>query len=229
MENCKSRVKHLLLTLLMFSVSYVVLAQRAVNGKITAGDNKQPLAGATITNKKSKTQAVSDANGSFSILAADNDILEISNVGYANKEIRAIDASSVELDISQTNLNEVVVTATGIKKEAKRLGYSVQTIDASSLTKAREANPVNSLKGNVAGLSININSELGHQADAIIRGTDKPVFVVDGVATSSETYNINPDDIETITVLKGPNAAALYGFLGQGGAIIISTKKRNKR
>ncbi|MEJ0106771.1 MAG: TonB-dependent receptor plug domain-containing protein [Bacteroidota bacterium] len=229
MEHFNSRVKQLCLTLLLFTVSYVVLAQRAISGKILAGDNKQPLAGATITNKKSKTQAISDGEGNFSILAGDNDVLVISNVGYADKEVKAGNASSViELDIVQTNLNEVVVTATGIKKEAKRIGYAVQTIDASGLTKAREANPVNSLKGNVAGLSININQEMAHQADAIIRGTDKPIFVVDGVATSSETYNINPDDIETITVLKGPNAAALYGFQGQGGAIIISTKKGTK-
>ncbi len=91
------------------------------------------------------------------------------------------------------------------------------------------------MKGNSAGLQININQEIGHPADVIIRGendqNDRPMFVVDGVPISSDTYNINPDDIETFTVLKGPNAAALYGFQGKNGAIIISTKKgtRDKR
>ncbi|MDE3212033.1 MAG: TonB-dependent receptor plug domain-containing protein, partial [Bacteroidota bacterium] len=126
-------------------------------------------------------------------------------------------------------LNEVVVTATGIKKEARRLGYAVQTIKGSLLTKAREPDPVNSLKGNISGLQVNINQEIGHSPDVIIRGengpNDRPMFVVDGVAISSDTYNINPDDIESITVLKGPNAAALYGFQGKNGAIIITTKK----
>jgi len=88
------------------------------------------------------------------------------------------------------------------------------------------------LKGEVAGLAININSEIGHSPDVIIRGENdpdnRPMFVVDGVSISSDTYNINPDDIETITVLKGPNAAALYGFQGKNGAIIISTKKGTK-
>ncbi len=130
------------------------------------------------------------------------------------------------------NLNEVVVTATGIKKESKRLAYAIQTVDASTLTQAREADPINSLKGQAAGLEININQEIGHPADVIMRGenasNDRPLFVVDGVPISSDTYNVNADDIETFTVLKGPNAAALYGFQGKNGAIIINTKKGTK-
>jgi TonB-dependent SusC/RagA subfamily outer membrane receptor len=96
----------------------------------------------------------------------------------------------------------------------------------------READPINSLKGQAAGLEININSEIGHPADVIMRGendpNDHPIFVVDGVPYQSDTYNLNADDIETFTVLKGPNAAALYGFQGKNGAIIITTKKGAK-
>jgi TonB-dependent SusC/RagA subfamily outer membrane receptor len=138
----------------------------------------------------------------------------------------------ITLVTDSKNLNEVVVTATGIKKESKKLGYAIQTIDASTLTKAREPDPVNALKGNVAGFGINITQEIGHSPDVIIRGendpNDRPMFVVDGVPISSDTYNLTPDDIETFTVLKGPNAAALYGFQGKNGAIIITTKKGTK-
>ena len=142
---------------------------------------------------------------------------------------------SIEVTTNSKNLNEVVVTATGIRKEAKRLGYSLQTIDASKLTQARTADPMDALKGNAAGLQMNINQEIGHAPDVIIRGenapSDRPMFVVDGVPITSDTYNINSDDIETYTILKGPNAAALYGFQGKNGAIIINTKKgtRDKR
>lgn len=229
MENCKSRVKHLLLTLLMFSVSYVVLAQRAISGKITGGDNKQPLAGATITNKKTKTQAVSDVNGDFNILASDNDVLEISNVGYTTKEVKASEAGSgIELAITQANLSEVVVTALGIKKEAKKIGYSVQEVKGSDLVKARESNPVNGLVGKVAGLNVGVNQDLLASPTVLLRGSPLNFYVVDGIPINSDTWNISPDDIETYSVLKGPTAAALYGSRGINGAILITTKRGKK-
>jgi len=134
MENFKSRVKQLCLTILLFTLSYTVMAQRAINGKVIAGDTKQPLAGATITNQKTNTQAVSDINGNFSILASDNDVLEISNIGYANQQVKGANASgSIEMALTQTNLSEVVVTALGIKKEVKRLGYSIQEVKGEDL------------------------------------------------------------------------------------------------
>ncbi|MGC4036334.1 MAG: carboxypeptidase-like regulatory domain-containing protein [Chitinophagaceae bacterium] len=105
-------MKRILLTCLLFSVTYLAMAQKTVSGKIVSGENKQPLSGATITNKKTKLKTVSDIQGSFSILASDNDILEITNVGYADKEVKAGSApAQIELQIAATNLNEVVVTA----------------------------------------------------------------------------------------------------------------------
>ncbi|MGC4036337.1 MAG: TonB-dependent receptor plug domain-containing protein [Chitinophagaceae bacterium] len=229
MENCFSGVKRLLLTFLLFSVSYLALAQKAINGKIIGGDNKQPLAGATITNLKTKTQAVSDVNGSFSILAQDNDVLQISNVGYANREIRAADAGApIELTITQANLSEVVVTALGIKKEAKKIGYSVQEVKGADLLKARESNPVNSLTGKVAGLNVGINQEILASPTVLLRGSPLNFYVVDGIPINSDTWNLSPDDIETYTVLKGPTAAALYGSRGINGAILITTKRGKK-
>jgi TonB-linked SusC/RagA family outer membrane protein len=227
-----SRSKHLLLIIIMLSVSCLLMAQRTVSGKVISADSHQPVAGSTVTIKGTGKRTTTDINGQFKIEAADADVLEISNVGFITMKVKAADAATVSLVTDTKNMSEVVVTATGIRKESKRLGYAIQTIDASLLTKAREADPINSLKGNAAGLAININSEIGHAPDVIIRGengaSDRPLFVVDGVSISSDTYNLNPDDIETITVLKGPNAAALYGFQGKNGAIIISTKKGTK-
>lgn len=220
--------------LLLFSVitSFIMYAQQIVKGRILTDDQK-PVVGATVKVKGVNRYAVTDQNGNFSIAAAANDVLQVSSVGFITKEIKASDdVSSIGLKTDAKSLNEVVVTATGIKKESKKLGYAIQTIDASTLTQAREADPINSLKGNAAGLAININSEIGHSPDVIIRGengsSDRPMFVVDGVPISSDTYNLNPDDIETFTILKGPSAAALYGFQGKNGAIIINTKKGTK-
>jgi TonB-linked SusC/RagA family outer membrane protein len=232
MENFKSRVKQLCLTLLLFTLSYAVLAQRTITGKVMAGDNKQPLAGATITNQKTKTQTISDVNGNFSILASDNDVLLISNIGYTNREVRASEASAnLELAVAQTNLSEIVVTALGIKKETKKIGYSVQEVKGADLLKAREANPINSLTGKVAGLNVGISPEILATPTVLLRGSPLNFYVVDGIPINSDTWNISPDDIETYTVLKGPTAAALYGSRGINGAILITTKrgKSNKK
>jgi len=218
----------------MIICSLLSFAQVTLKGHIISGEDQKPVAGATVRVKGSNSTLTStDENGNFTITAKETDVLVITNIGFAARELKASsNLSSLVLTTDARSLNEVVVTATGIKKEAKRLGYAIQTIDASALTQAREPDPINSLKGNAAGLAININQEIGHSPDVIIRGengaNDRPMFVVDGVAISSDTYNINPDDIESFTVLKGPNAAALYGFQGKNGAIIINTKKGSK-
>ena len=161
-------------------------------------------------------------------------MLVITGIGITRQEVivGSEDELSIKVATNSKNLNEVVVTATGIKKETKRIGYSLQTIDASKLTQAREADPINSLKGNAAGLEIDINQEIGHASDVIIRGennpTDRPMFVVDGVPITSDTYNINSDDIETYTILKGPNAAALYGFQGRTEQLSLTLKRERE-
>ncbi len=211
----------------------ISLAQRPVTGRILSSADQTPIPGATITIKGTRIGTSTAVDGTFAIKAREGDVLVISGIGIVREE-KVVNGNELTIQVTANirELNQVVVTATGIKKEAKRLGYAIQTIDASQLTAAREADPINSLKGNAAGLSINITPEIGHSSDVIIRGendpNDRPMFVVDGVPISSDTYNINPDDIETFTILKGPNAAALYGFQGKNGAIIISTKKGTK-
>ena len=233
------QVKHhltrvLILTIAVISTPFFLQAQSMqVKGKITDATSNLPLVGVSVTLQKTGKGTSTNADGEFTVSAVKGDQILISGAGYEVIKIAAgNEFLSVSLKVAVKELEEVVVTATGIKKESKRLGYAVQTINAANLTMAREPNPFNSLKGNAAGLAININQEIGRSPDVIIRGenspNDRPMFVVDGVAISSDTYNINPDDIETITVLKGPNAAALYGFQGKNGAIIISTKKGTK-
>jgi TonB-linked SusC/RagA family outer membrane protein len=210
---------------------------QVIGGQIVSKADQAPVPGATVTVKGTRIGTATDINGKFSLRAKDGDILVISGIGLASQEVPVGTNGFLNISVSTNprSLNEVVVTATGIKKESKRLGYALQTIDASSMTVAREADPINSLKGQAAGLEVNVNSEIGHAPDVIMRGENdpinRPMFVVDGVPISSDTYNVNPDDIETFTVLKGPNAAALYGFQGKNGAIIINTKKgtKNKR
>src|SRR3984885_12828820 len=234
MKHQTTFLRRAMLCLCLLITSALAHAQSPIKGRILSAEDQKPIAGATVKVKGSSTAITStDDNGNFSINAKESDVLIITTVGFATRQVKAsANLSTLILSVDARNLNEVVVTATGIKKEAKKIGYATQTIDAAALTQAREADPINSLKGNSAGLAININSEIGHSADVIIRGEngsgDRPMFVVDGVPISSDTYNLNPDDIETFTILKGPNAAALYGFQGKNGAIIISTKKGTK-
>jgi TonB-linked SusC/RagA family outer membrane protein len=227
--------KAILAIVVIFCFVSPVLAQTVlITGKVVDPSTQKGIEGASVINKRTGKGTAAKADGTFEINTNKGDILEISSIGYEIYTYKVNGNANVTIKLNATaeKLNEVVITATGIKKEAKRLGYAVQTIDASKLTQAREADPINSLKGQAAGLAVNINSEIGHSPDVIVRGEngsgDRPMFVVDGVSISSDTYNINPDDIENITVLKGPNAAALYGFQGKNGAIIISTKKGSK-
>jgi TonB-linked SusC/RagA family outer membrane protein len=122
-------------------------------------------------------------------------------------------------------LTEVVVTALGVKKEFQKLGYSQSQVRGDELTTARDANPLNSLAGKIAGLNIGASSEFFGTPTVVLRGSKDILYVIDGEPVNSDTYNFNADDIDTYTVLKGPNAAALYGFRGINGAIIITTKK----
>lgn len=224
----------LLLAVGLFATASVQAQAIVLKGRVVDAVTQAPIEGVSIAVKKTNRGTTTNANGDFSISVEKNDVLEFTYVGFESKRLVVHNAENIAVALNPQNadLSAVVVTATGIKKESKRLGYAVQTIDATKLTKAREADPINALKGNAAGLTININSEIGHSPGIIVRGengaNDQPMYVVDGVPFTSDTYNINPDDIETITVLKGPNAASLYGFQGKNGAIIITTKKGSK-
>lgn len=227
-------VKLLLLyfiTIPLFNFS--LLAQGGVvRGKVTDASNKQPVAGATVAVKNSNKATSTNSSGEFSINASNQDELVVSYVGYENKSLRVSGSfADIQINPASTQLNDVVVTALGIRKETKRLGYSVQEVKGSDLLKAREPNPVNGLAGKVAGLNVGINQEILAAPTVLLRGSPLNFYVVDGIPINSDTWNISPDDIESYTVLKGPTAAALYGSRGINGAILITTKRagRNKK
>lgn len=220
--------------LIFIAIPFISLAQSNISGKVLSLRDQSPIPGISIVVKGTKNGTATGADGSFLIKAKTGDILVFTGIGAQSKEL-VIEASKVNytvtLEQGSRAMNEVVVTALGIKKETKRLGYSVQEVKGADLVKAREPNAINGLVGKVAGLSIGASAEILGRPQVLLRGNSLNFFVVDGVPINSDTWNINPDDIESYTVLKGPTAAALYGNRAVNGAIIINTKKgsRDKR
>lgn len=207
-----------------------ILAQTSVSGKVISSTDQSPVPSISVVVKGTKNGVSTNAEGIFSLRANKGDVLQFSGVGIASFERTIGDERNfiVPVDIDPKLMSEVVVTALGIKKETKRLGYSVQEVKGSDLLKARESNPVNGLVGKVAGLNVGINAELLAAPTVLLRGSPLNFYVVDGIPINSDTWNISPDDIETYTVLKGPTAAALYGSRGINGAILITTKRGKK-
>lgn len=204
-----------------------------VTGVVT-NSKGEPLSGVSIKVKGSEQGTVTDGDGKFSINVPEGTVLVFTYVGFLVKEINTGSQSmlSVELEITAKAMNEVVVTALGIERKKSTLTYSAQTVNTKSITEAREVNVVNSLQGKVAGLNINsAGSGVGADARVVLRGNrsisgdSQPLYVVDGVPIRGNPTNLSQDNIASIDVLKGPNAAALYGSAAQNGAIVIETKK----
>jgi TonB-linked SusC/RagA family outer membrane protein len=228
MPSFKINIQKFFLILALIVTGGLANAQQIIKGRVVQNENGQPLAGATITIKGTSQSQITNDQGEFSINAKADDLLTISYVGYEIADIKASNASIIRLKGDGKSLNEVVVTALGIRKETKRLGYSVQEVKGADLIKAREPNAINGLVGKVAGLSVGGSSEILGRPQVLLRGILLNFFVVDGIPINSDTWNISPDDIESYTVLKGPTAAALYGNRAINGAIIINTKKGTK-
>ena len=250
-----SRILFLVFTILSITISTLVVGQTLVKGKVVSGEGNLPLAGAIITVKNSKKSVTSDAKGEFSIQANNGDVLEVRSLGYNTAEQKFSGGSiSFTLTALSNELNEVVVTALGIKKEKKKLGYAIQEVKGEDLTVARETNVVNQLSGKVAGVTVIASpSGVGGSSRVTIRGErsldlnkNQPLFVVDGVPISNSVSGasgrgnleidfgngagfINPDDIESMSVLKGPAASALYGSRAANGVILIKTKAGKKQ
>lgn len=239
-----------LMTLMMLFVLNFSSAQQArITGKVS-DPNNQPLPGATVLVKGTTRGTVTDVDGSYAIEASAQDVLVFSFVGFETLERTVGNSTIIDISLSEgVALTEVVVTALGVERETKALGYSVQEVQGDQFTEARETNVINSLSGRVAGVQItNGTSGLGGSTRVTIRGesslninANQPLFVVDGIPISNNVVGssgsgnqevdygnaageINPDDIASMTVLKGPAAAALYGSRAANGAILITTK-----
>ena len=190
-------------------------------------DQNLPLPGASIVIKGTTDGVVSDFDGNFSITASSGDILVVSYIGYESKEIAIADQTQiiVTLDTSSSELEEVVVTALGIKKSKKRIGYATQEVKGASIQKAITPNALESLSGKVAGLTVISNGADFFSDPSIFLRGEKPLLVVDGVPQpNTDFWNISSDDIDNINVLKGAAASALYGSLGKHGALQITMK-----
>ncbi|WP_166959654.1 SusC/RagA family TonB-linked outer membrane protein [Yeosuana marina] len=223
----------------------VLFAQNiTVDGKVTDASSV-PLPGVNIQVKGTNNGTSTDFDGNYKISANQGDVLIFSFLGFKAKEVTVTGTSlNVSLEEDAGQLDEVVVTALGIKKERKSLGYAVQAVKAEGLMEGNQNSMVNGLQGKVSGVTIvNSGGAPGSSAIIMIRGgssitgNNQPLFIVDGlpidnstsssleVASTNRASDINPEDIESISVLKGPAAAALYGIQAAEGAVIITTKK----
>tara|TARA_R110002049_G_scaffold155414_1_gene320259 strand:- start:3248 stop:6838 length:3591 start_codon:yes stop_codon:yes gene_type:complete len=222
------------------------IQQVEISGSITDQEGT-PLPGASIVEKGTTNGTQSDFDGNFNIILSDkNATLIVSYLGFFTREITVNGQTNLMITLleSSDSLDEVVVTALGIKREKKGLGYAVQEIQGSDLNEARESNFVNSLSGKVAGVNISSAGGVGSSSRIVIRGEsslnfggNQPLYVIDGVPTGnagtsnatsadygSSSAEINPADIESVTVLKGAAASALYGSRASNGVIVITTK-----
>ncbi|MEO5600639.1 MAG: carboxypeptidase-like regulatory domain-containing protein, partial [Cyclobacteriaceae bacterium] len=218
------------LSILICSFVLIGLSSQAqqvpISGQIRDMGNGLP--GVSIYEKGTTQGTTSDTEGKFAMtVSSPSAILVFSFIGYKTQEIIVGNRSQFIIDMEEdvTALTEVVVTALGVKREVKSLGYSVQTVQGKEMTKAREPNIMNSLTGRVAGLEIRNQTDLFQDPGIRLRGA-KPLIVIDGVpSVDADIWKLNADDIETYSVLKGATASALYGSIGRNGAIMITTKR----
>lgn len=219
------KLKKLMFVLVVFSTSLIVGQTATFKGRVVDEIN-EPLPGASVLIKGTTTAVSTDLNGFFEIqLTNDDEILMVSFLGYITISFdpKKNPSRVISLQPESQNLEEVVITALGIKKEKKKLSYSVQEVQG-DLTKGRDANVMNGLSGKISGLVVAASPEFFSSPKMYLRGK-RPLIVVDGVPLGTDTWNISPDDIESINVLKGANAAALYGSVGGNGAVQITTKR----
>lgn len=242
-----------LLSVLMLFCALAYGQTRTVTGKVIDAQGK-PVPFASILIKGTNTGAAADANGTFSIEAAPNSVLIISAAGFQAAEVNIGSQTNITASISnQSTMSEVVVTALGVRRTRNQVPYAAQQITGEEVNKERTSNFVQNLSGKVSGLEIRQANTLGGSTNVVLRGvktissSNQALFVIDGVPVDnsnvrsggqstgrggydygSTAADINPDDIESVTVLKGAASTALYGSRGANGVILITTKKGNR-
>lgn len=253
-----------LLMLLLTICWYNISAQNRITGTVKDNNSSSGIAGVSILVKGTKTGTTTDTKGSFSLNVSANSTLIFSLVGYSSKEVSVGNQSIIDVTLSENteNLDEVVVTALGIKRDAKKLGYAVSSIKAEAITENRSPNFINALQGKIAGVNISAlgtgpggTSKIRIRGQSSTSGQNSPLIVVNGVPIDNTNFatnpgnagadnsigvrgggntsdggdglsSINPDDIESMTILKGATAAALYGSRAKDGVIMITTKTK---
>jgi len=226
-----------------------------VTGSVTDAATGEPLPSVSVKEKGTSNAAITNFDGNYTIKAGKGAVLVFSSMGYASQEVSVTGTSmNVALAISASKLDEVVVTALGISRDKKSVGYAIQEVGGAEVNKVKDANFMSSLSGKVAGVNIRQSGTMGGSANVVIRGyksltgNNQALFVVDGIPISNQITNtgnqqtgrggydygnaamdINPEDIDKVSVLKGAAATALYGARAANGVILITTKKGTKR
>lgn len=240
--------KLFLILMTVLGVAIGALAQgRTINGIVLSGDDNEPVVGATVMVTGTNIGTSTDVDGKFRITNVPESAktLRVSYVGMTSQEVPITKGEiKIILGLSSDVLDEVVVTALGISRSEKSLGYAATQVDATEIERARTTNVMEALQGKVAGLQIQTTSSDPGMANNVsirglgsINGSNEPLYVVDGVPIANSTFNaqghaiaaggvnnISPDDIASLTVLKGAAATALYGSRAANGVIIITTK-----
>lgn len=234
-------MKKILFVLTCLMASAAMMASITVTGTVISAEDGLPVIGASVLEKGTSNGTITDFDGIYELTVDDKAVLVFSYVGLTSQELKV---SGPKMDVTLQGdaiaMEEVVVTAMGVVQEKKRLNFAVQNIGGDALTENKSANFVNSLQGKIAGVSVtNAGGSPNSGSQIIIRGissvnnsqSNEPLFILDGVAISgggSTAADINPNDIENITVLKGAAAAALYGQDAANGVIMITTKQGEK-
>ena len=243
-----------MLMTMLFLVLGTAFSQTKVNGTVVAEEDNQPIIGVSVLVVGTNIGTVTDANGKFSLtVPAGKSQLRFTYVGMETLEVSARPNMRIVLRNGDTNLDEIVVTAMGISRQQKTLGYSAQTLDNNELTVGKVTDVTSALAGKVAGVQVNSTSSDPGQANSVIirgissiNGNNQPLYVVDGVPLQQTTFSgtqkgqdefanavggissLNPNDIENMTILKGAAATALYGSRAANGVIMITTKQGKK-
>ncbi|WP_421945534.1 SusC/RagA family TonB-linked outer membrane protein [Pedobacter sp.] len=224
------------LFILMFVAVTAMAQDRTITGTVTSADDKLPIPGVSVRIKGANTGTSTDATGKFTLNVGAGTVLEFTSIGYT-KQSRTVGTSNtinIVLVADAQSLNEVVITTSlGIRRSAATTGYSSQTLDNKSLTEGKVTNLVTGLASKVAGLQINLNNNGVNPSTRVIlrgnrslTGNNEALIVVDGVPVPKDVLAaLNPNDVEDVTVLKGANAASLYGSEGVNGVLIVTTKK----
>lgn len=250
MKLFRLQLRPVLLTMLVvFTGMNFAFAQKKVSGTVTDDGNK-PLSGVSVVIKGTTKGTLTDNYGRFLIDTNEGDVLVISAVSFNAYEITITNESSYAIQLEEANaaLSEVVVTALGVRKQKRQLGFSVTELKGSDIAKTNEVNPINALQGKVAGVQIDQgagglfgNSKIVIRGNSTLGTNNQPIFVVDGVIMDNGVFNgrgrdfgndfknLNTEDFESVSVLKGSAAAALYGSRAINGVILITTKKGSLR
>ena len=232
-DNLRALRKIFLTSCFLFIAMMAMAQNTTVTGVIT-DEAGEPVVGVAVRVMGSTQGVVSDVNGKFTITCPSNAKLEVSYIGFATRAVEVKGQKNLKIVLSENakNLDEVVVTALGIKREAKALGYAATTVNGSEIERVNTISPVAALQGKVAGVEINQgdggmfgSTKIQIRGASTLGKNNQPIFVVDG---GNQLKNLNPDDFAEVTVLKGAAATALYGSRGLNGAVVITTKNGSK-